>query len=392
MPEQSFETLSREQLLAELGELRRANALLMAELEHRQTRYEQLFDVAPIGLLLLDGKGIVCVANRAAAQLCACEPADMIGKPFSVIAQLRDASAFCRHLQRSIEKLTLGHTEIELLRAGDETRTVELISAPLTDRLSGALLATVLIDVEERVERERALESAFRDWTSVVTHDLRQPLAAMQVWIQLLAGAAETYDDRTRRGVDALGKAIQKVVKMSGDLKEASLVEANQIELDKAPLRLSELVRKSIAALPPTVPLRLEIASDLPLIVADRPRLERVLEDLLTYALTSRKPETEVVVTVVQRGDKIELAVTGELLSPAELGTLFSRFYRAPSAGHERQRCGGLYVARAVIEAHGGRLWCDSADGRTTFHFTLPCGDQASEPQGEQPAVDSDLH
>jgi signal transduction histidine kinase len=113
-----------------------------------------------------------------------------------------------------------------------------------------------------------------------------------------------------------------------------------------------------------------------------------VLDNLISNAFKYGAPGSDVVVTAARCGQDVEVSVInqGETLSAEEIQHLFARFYRTRSAGEERGLGLGLYIARGLVEAHGGRLWCESSDGQTTFHFTLPIGTVTS-PEPPQPAA-----
>ena len=121
--------------------------------------------------------------------------------------------------------------------------------------------------------------------------------------------------------------------------------------------------------------IQLDVPEELPLVSADYNRLERVFTNLLSNALKYSDTDTPVVVRALQVGEMVEIAITdqGKGIPPDDLPHLFERFYRAQGARKADGIGLGLYIAKALVEAHGGRIWVESEEGKgSTFSFTLP--------------------
>jgi signal transduction histidine kinase len=194
----------------------------------------------------------------------------------------------------------------------------------------------------------------------------------------------QPHDEQALRAVAAIERTVRRMSEMLDDLTDTSLVETHRVTLRKSHLDIGELVRDVVELVStPEQRARLVVDPDPPAVEADRGRVERGLENLLSNAFKYGTRGAEVLVAVTRGHGEVEVMVAnvGQTLSPDEVRSLFSRFYRAPSPQGERGLGLGLYIARGFIEAHGGRLWCDSADGRTTFHFTLPCSDTVADEQ-----------
>jgi signal transduction histidine kinase len=136
-------------------------------------------------------------------------------------------------------------------------------------------------------------------------------------------------------------------------------------------------VAERAAAVAPGNPVRVETRGSIPRIQADAARIEQVLGNLLSNGAKYGSPGSEILVVVERRDDAVELAVInqGEGIPAEELPKLFRRFHRSRRAT-ERKISGlglGLFIAKGLVEAHGGRIWAESIPNQTTrFCFTLP--------------------
>ena len=127
----------------------------------------------------------------------------------------------------------------------------------------------------------------------------------------------------------------------------------------------------------PDRPFDVEVQADTPQADVDPDRIAQVMENLLTNAIKYGSAATPIVVDIARQNQDIAVAVTneGKALAPEELPRLFERFHRTAGArqGPAKGTGLGLYISRALVEAHGGRITAESTPaGRTTFRFTLP--------------------
>jgi PAS domain S-box-containing protein len=248
-------------------------------------------------------------------------------------------------------------------------------AAPLVGR-DGKVLGAIGVfqDITARVELERLRA----EWSSVVAHDLRQPLAAISLHAQALSRA--TDGARVPRVAERILAAATRLTRMVGDLMDLSRLDARRLELLRQPVNVPELVRASVERMALEAPARrfdVRIQGDVPDAFVDPDRIAQVLENLLTNAVKYGTGDTPVIVTVAHDSSEVVVAVTneGRPLSADERAGIFERFRRTDSAKMARIPGNGLglYIARSLVEAHGGRITVESAPaGTNTFRFTLP--------------------
>ncbi|MHB1414190.1 MAG: sensor histidine kinase, partial [Chloroflexota bacterium] len=179
------------------------------------------------------------------------------------------------------------------------------------------------------------------------------------------------------RGARYLNSLIQELV-------ESARLESGEGSLHKERIGLASLVADVVEGMAPAERgrLRVEFSDYLPPTRADPHRVERALTNLIGNAL-KYSPEASVVLVRVRQANgeaTVSVADEGVGIPPEELDHIFERHYRA-EAGKATEGMGlGLYIARLVVEAHGGRIWVESEVGKgSTFTFTLPLGVREEE-------------
>ncbi|HEV8635466.1 MAG TPA: ATP-binding protein [Chloroflexota bacterium] len=374
-------------------ELRDANRrLLLAGLRAQEQRDEAAGEVAHLNALLesmheavivADATGRVVLMNPAARALCGLAEDDVKDAAHS-LAQLDwrrlDGSALPHH-ERPIARALRGERfrEVELLLACGDGAPVRLLSSGSAIRDDKGILLAIAIHRD--VTALRQLEQTKAEYLALISHDLRSPLTAVQGDAQLLVrmltreGKGESGYAKRAQAIAASARRIDAMIK---ELLESSQLESGTMILRKQPVELLGLVRQVVDRLDPER-VRVRPGSWKATVSADPERLERVLTNFVTNALKYSAPGTPVVVGVERSGDEAVVSVTdqGVGIPPDELPRVFERFTRG-HGGQEADAAGlglGLYIARLIVEAHGGRIWAESEVGKgSTFGFALPTG------------------
>ncbi len=240
-------------------------------------------------------------------------------------------------------------------------------------------LAELAAQTNSALARLAATERARRNLVAAVSHDLRTPLTSLR----LLAEAVDDglVDDATRaRYLASMSTHIEALGMLIDDLFELSRLEAGEIEWSMERIRLDELVRQTVAAMrvqadAAGIRVVAEVPPGLGAARANPERLQRVLFNLIQNAIRHTPADGSVTVRAepAQAEIEIEVADTGAGLAAGERERIFEPFYR----GDDRARPGdgaglGLSISRAIVEAHGGRIWVAGNGGGTRVCFTLP--------------------
>ncbi|HKJ38231.1 MAG TPA: HAMP domain-containing sensor histidine kinase, partial [Anaerolineales bacterium] len=252
----------------------------------------------------------------------------------------------------------------------------ERVQAIGEDELSQ--LATRFNQMAEKLDQ---IESMRRQLIGDVSHELRTPLTAIKGSMEGLMDGVLPANDETFQQIHAEADRLNRLV---DDLQELSRVEAHAYDLDFRSLDASSLVQTVAKRLAPQaqskrISLDLDLTPDLPPILADEDRAIQILTNLTGNALQYTPEDGQVTISVTRINDEVQFSIhdTGIGIPPEHLSHIFDRFYRVDKS-RSRQSGGGsgigLTIARALVEAHDGRIWVESQGERkgSTFHFTLP--------------------
>ncbi len=230
-------------------------------------------------------------------------------------------------------------------------------------------------DITERKQVERLRE----EYLSLISHDLRAPLAVIMGQADWLRRLLEKRGlERETGSAESILKGARRMNSMIQDLVESARLEAGRMEMRKELVNLPELaseVIQRVGTLQERARLQLEPLEWVPPVPADPERIERVLMNLITNALKYSPADRPVMIRVRHRDGEALVSVTDQGLGilPEDMPFLFERFFRAKT-GKKAEGLGlGLYISRLIVEAHGGRIWAESQVGKgSTFFFTLP--------------------
>lgn len=222
-----------------------------------------------------------------------------------------------------------------------------------------------------------ALQEQREDLLRAVSHDLRTPVQVVLLHGHWLARTA-AVDSRECKAAAAIVAAGRQMGEMIRDLVESAHLENGMVPLARRSVALGTIVTEFLGVASgalETSRVRVEIPEDLPPVTADPERVTRVLQNLVVNALKYSPPNTDVAVRAWRSDGEVVIAVSdkGAGIRPEDLRRVFERFYRGSHAGSADGLGLGLYISRLIVEAHGGRIWCDSTVGEgSTFAFALP--------------------
>jgi signal transduction histidine kinase len=253
---------------------------------------------------------------------------------------------------------------------------IALVALAIAGGALAAWLATSLV-VEER--SRRAVEAARRRLVASVSHDLRTPLASLRLLVESIDDGVVTGETRDRY----LAEIRTHVGVLSGlidDLFELSRIEAGEISWTMGQVELRELVGDAVAAMrAPAAARGVSLATELPpdelLARANAEKVQRVLFNLIQNAIRHTPADGSVTVRARTSADGVEVEVAddGEGIAAEDSEQIFDAFYRGGEAAARGEEGAGLGLAisRAIVEAHGGRIWLEGAASGTRVLFTI---------------------
>lgn len=293
--------------------------------------------------------------------------ADKDGKVIGSAAILRDITAKKR-AQEEIQRLNR-ELEAKVVR-----RTRELTSAYRELRRRNRELEHANEDLKE-------LDRLKSEFVSMVSHELRAPLTNINGCIELILQNDGHFNNQTTRDMlEIIGEQSTRLTRLVLSILNVSRLEAGKIELNPQPLDLSQVIArvvKNMAGQTSSHEFGVSFGGQVPLVLADADRTEEVLTNLLDNAIKYSPDGGMISIDVRQVGDSVVTSVAdpGVGIPQSELDKVFEKFYRVDlSDARETYGHGlGLYIAKRLLEAQGGKIWVRSTLGRgSTFSFSLP--------------------
>jgi signal transduction histidine kinase len=213
----------------------------------------------------------------------------------------------------------------------------------------------------------------------IVSHDLRNPLAAVKMLSRscLSPGGNSLMD--TSSSCALILQAAEQMEALIRDLLDVSSLDSGNLRVLPEVLHTSELIAECLKTLQPllaekNIALITDIGANLPPVSADRERVQQTLSNLIGNAIKFTQSGGRVVVTAVDTDEFVTISVrdSGSGIATEHLPRVFERYWQ--SARTERHGAGlGLAIAKGIVDAHGGRIWIESEPGMgTTVFFTLP--------------------
>jgi signal transduction histidine kinase len=237
------------------------------------------------------------------------------------------------------------------------------------------------------LERSRLYRSALeaiqaRDGIlALVSHDLMNPLAAIKLSAHsLLEHGLSGRDSVGQRQIAVIQGAARRMDRLIGELRDAASIDGGQLRVELNPEHGRALLEEAALMVAPQVEAaahRLEVAlrADSTEILCDRQRVFQVVANLVDNAVKFTPPGGRIRIATETLSDTFQVSVsdTGPGLRESEMERVFERYWRGRSGGTQSGSGLGLYIARGIVQAHGGRIWAQNeAGGGTRFTFALP--------------------
>jgi two-component system sensor histidine kinase GlrK len=297
--------------------------------------------------------------------------------------------------------LAIGLAVFYLLTRGI-TRSLSLIKQKTYEIAGGtygeALSVSSALEIEElaealnlMAERLKNLEETKKDLFSMMTHELRNPLASIREGTRLLLReykAALTQEQA--RLLSIVDEESRRMLDLVNSFLDLSRMEAGMMTYSFETLQVVPLVQRVLAELEPCfaakgIRVRLDSDQDVPPVEADKERLLQVLRNLIGNAAKFTPKGGRVTVGCARRDSGVEVSVadTGPGIPEEHLGTVFEKYARVTSRGRPQPYGSGLGLAivKQVVTAHGGRVWAESEPGRgSVFRFSLPASGPGRRP------------
>jgi signal transduction histidine kinase len=244
-------------------------------------------------------------------------------------------------------------------------------------------------EAEQHAQAAEAAHQRLREFLGMITHDLRNPLTAILGYLQLLhRRSAEITSEPQRRALSSIEAATHEIDRLVNDLQDAGTIGTGRFSIQTAWIDLLEVAR-SVINMHQAVTIGHQLILDAPEQLEgewDGERITQLLTNLVSNAIKYSPSGGEVRVTVREVAGEAVVSVSdqGIGLSREQIERLFQPFTRLYS-GREIKGTGlGLYICKAIAEAHGGRIWVESKPGQgSTFSVALPWMTERFSPRAD---------
>jgi two-component system, OmpR family, phosphate regulon sensor histidine kinase PhoR len=354
----------------------------LAQIDHLSEENKQLVMVLENmadGVLIADQFGRVLLINPAAEKILRRKEEEVIGRSLAEVVRHYKLIELWQ-ISRSEDREAVAAVEI------GQSFFLQAFVSPFHEKDAHGFLF-ILQDLTQM----RFLQTVRRDFISNISHELRTPLASLQAVVETLQDGALEDKHFAYRFLERATIEIDTLTQMVEELLELSRIESGEVPLKIAPTEVCDLLVIPLDRLLPQaerngVKIESEIPDDLPLVWADAERMQRVVSNLLHNAIKFT-PEGGLIHLKANINDTpgtipeiiVSVKDTGDGIAADDLPRVFERFYKSDRA-RTRGQGGtglGLAIAKHLIEAHGGRIWVKSKEGKgSTFFFTLPVSDR----------------
>jgi two-component system phosphate regulon sensor histidine kinase PhoR len=349
---------------------------LRDEIHHYSEENQQLsivFENMADGALITDALGRVLFINPAAARMLKFDMERALGHSFAEVLrhhQLIELWQNCR-----IE----GREAVAAVEV-DRNLFLQAFVTPFEEHGTRGFLI-ILQDLTQ----VRFLQTVRRDFISNISHELRTPLAAIRAIIEPLQDGALDEKEIANRFLDRASGELDTMTNMVEELLELARIESGEVPLRMVETDVRELVQVPLQriqnqAVREHITVVAEISDGLPKVVADAERMHRVLSNLLHNAIKFTSAGGTIRVAAYEEdNNEFEVVIlvhdTGIGIPDEDIDRIFERFYKSDRA-RTRSVGGtglGLAITKHLVEAHGGRIWVRSKEGKgSTFFFTIP--------------------
>lgn len=254
---------------------------------------------------------------------------------------------------------------------------IELIEGAAAEVATALHHAALYARAVETADELARLDELRRDFVSMVSHELRSPMTVVAGISDLLQKRFDEMSPENRKDlIETLGRESRRLTKLVSEVLDVESIDQGLVKLVPAKVDVADVAQESVKDAGRADRTKLVLAESDTTVIADRDRVKQVMLNLLSNAIKFSPEAAPVTVEVGpdDRGVRVSVADRGPGMTEEEVQRLFQRFTRIARTGASQPGSGlGLYLSKALVEKHGGRIWVESRPGAgSTFSFWLP--------------------
>lgn len=371
------------QAFADQAAIAVSNARLYQGVLREKQRLDAIIEQSADGVMILDSRWRITTFNKAMENLTGWPRNEAIGRPCAEVLDIRNAQnvSICPN-DCPLQRNPLLHNPVvegRITNRDGRELYVQSRYAPQVG-LNNAFLGAIanVRDITEQ-KKEEELQSTF---VSIISHELKTPVSIIKGYAGTLRREDATWSEETlREGLRIIEDEADRLASRIQDLLDVSRLQAGWIHLERTdwslPMMAQEIIQSFAAQTSDCFEFELRFPEEFPPVRADYERVRMVLTNLVTNAVKYSPDGGTIRIGGWVEDDFAFVYVSDQGIGIAaeEQERIFERFYRVDnSLRRETQGTGlGLYLARSIVEAHGGKIWVKSQVGRgARFMFTLP--------------------
>ncbi len=358
------------------------NAQLYTQIRREKQRMDALLDSAADGMLILNPDHTIDRCNPAFIKMIGLEMDNIRGQTHENIIQWahKNEGVTLEQAEAGGWPLTPNATlyvEGDLVRKSGIPLPVGITYAPLLNP-EGVLL-NIIATVRD-ITHFRQAEEIKSTFISVISHELKTPIALIKGYVSTLRREDATWDRSiVNDSLEVIEEEADHLTELVENLLDASRLQAGALSMSLSDISIKNLVERIVEKFKTQTSKHnfiIDIPENFPIIMADESRITQVISNLLSNAIKYSLDGGEIRVSGQVRPEQVIICVSdqGPGISPEDIPHVFDRFYRSSDATRMTKGAGlGLYLTRAVVEAHGGRIWVDPKPGDgARICFSLP--------------------
>ncbi len=336
-----------------------------------------ILQAVPDGIIVVDKDRKITLFNRVAERFTGYTRTEALGRSCSEILHQSLNIQECPLLGAMTSGEVISK-ELVLQNRRGESFEIMLSAVALRDNQGGLIGGVETIrDIGplKNIEKER------RHLVNMFAHDLKTPVVGMAGLVQrLVLGKGGPLSQGQMTYLQTIAKEMRRLEKLINNFLEFARLDLHILTPSPSALQVGKECQEVMTLLQPmaeakSIDLQAQFPQEVLVLPADPLLFRRVLENLLENAIKYSPPKTTVTLKFQKEGPEVRFAVQdqGPGIPPDDLPHLFEIFSRGSDAGEEPGFGLGLATVKRIIDAHGGRIWVDTPEGKgTTFFFTLP--------------------
>ena len=357
------------------------NARLYSQIIIEKQRLDALIDSAADGILILNADHSIERVNDAFERICGQTDEQLRGKLHEdVILWVRqpDGITLAQAEAEGWPLTTNAHLYVEgdLKRSEPPNVPVGITYAPLLN--PDGRVRNIIVTVRD-ITHFRNADEMKATFISIVSHELKTPVALIKGYASTLRRDDARWDKHViQDSLAVIEDEADHLTHMIEDLLDASRLQAGGLSLTRTDFSMQALAQRLAVRFQTQTKkhtLVVDFANNFPIIVGDESRIEQVMSNLISNAI-KYAPKGEIRISGDIRPEQVIISIhdEGPGIDPQDMPHIFDRFYRSDTAIRKTKGAGlGLYLARAIVEAHGGRIWIDAQQGPgARICFSLP--------------------